>query len=469
MFRRILIIAALCCALPIPAAADSPALMGAMGLITVPSARMDPSGTVRAHVGMAEPYVHATASVQIAEPLYIGVRQSARTSSLRGDPDRLYPGVDLRLRLLKESTYVPDVTLGLQSAIGHRRMAAEYLVLSKRYEDWDFTGGVAWGRLGNAAHISNPLKAVSHHFGKRRALDGEMPNGPEDWFTGEDVGFFAGIEYDAPWIEGLSIKAEWGADRYIAEQAAFGHDAPEPWALGVAYQPKDWVNIGAALIGGDRVMASLSLQSPIKKWFGRSDKIDTPQPLRPHRAGLAIPGEITQAAAAQNIMLADTNNNHELIWTRMEADPHTSLPRQLGRAGRAIANSGGTSVEAIEITPMLYGLRGPSVRLLRRDLEQAFARDNGSPQEIWRNAVFNRPEAKKRDGYFKPRLADARENLRVIWDTQMSLAEEDNGVLYRTGIIAETRQQLTRNLMTGAGLRVNLAGNLEKLNLVRPR
>ena len=103
LLRRLFLITALCCSVPLPAAADSPSLMGPLGLITIPSARMDEPGMARAQFAAAEPYIHAHAGVQIAAPLHIALRQSARTSSLSEDPDRLYPGVDLRLRLVKEN------------------------------------------------------------------------------------------------------------------------------------------------------------------------------------------------------------------------------------------------------------------------------------------------------------------------------------------------------------------------------
>lgn len=442
--------------------------MGPLGLVTVPSARMDPPGTVRLQAAAAEPYAHAVASVQLAAPLNIAVRQSARMTSLRRDPERLYPGIDLRLRLLRENAVAPDITLGLQSAIGHRRMAAEYLSLSKRYGDFDFTGGIAWGRLGSAAHMSNPLKALGDHFGKKRAADGDMPNSPADWFTGEDIGFFAGLQYDTPWIEGLSLKAEWGADRYVAESAAFDHDAPHPWAVGVSYSPTSWVNIGAGLIGGDRVMASLSLQGGLDSWRGRPYRTDDTPALRPYRTGLALPREMVRAAATDHTVLRDLNMNRDMVWTRLEADRTAPLPRQWGHAARAIANHAGPDAAAIEITPMIYGLRGPSVRLMRRDLEQTLAHHNGSPQEIWRNAQINAPA---RDDYYRPapwRFADMLKNIRYIWDTQTSLSEEDRGVLYRTGLVVETERMLTRHLMAGGGLRVNIADNLEKLNALRP-
>jgi hypothetical protein len=472
LFRRLLIIAApvaiMCCSAPVPAAADSPSLMGPLGLIAVPSARMDEPGTIRAHVGMAEPYIHAHAGAQLAAPLYVGVRQSARSSSINQDPDRLYPGVDIRLRLLKENAYVPDITLGLQSATGHKRMAAEYIAATKRIENFDITGGIAWGRLGSAAHMTNPMKAFGNHFGKARSYDGEEPNAPENWFTGPDIGFFAGVEYDTPWVDGLSLKAEWGADRYAAERAAFNHDAPEPWAVGASYTPKDWVTMGIGLIGGDRLLASLSLQNPLKKWPGRASPKNTPETVRPVRTGEAVPGEIEQRAVAQQMVLAGTDTDGRTIWTWMENDPHIPVPRQIGRAARSIANHGGQSAEAIEITPMLYGLRGPSVRLLRRDIEQAFAQNNGSPPEIWRNAVIAHGNDAERPRPFRMRLADAREKLRLIGDTQGSLSEEDSGTLYRTGIIAETRQQLSRTLMLGGAVRVNLKSNLKRLNEYRP-
>jgi hypothetical protein len=442
--------------------------MGPLGLITVPSARMDEPGMTRAQLSAAEPYIHAHTGVQIAAPLAIGIRQSARSVSMSEDPDRLYPGIDLRLRLVKESAYVPDITIGLQSATGHRRMAAEYIAATKRIDNFDITGGIAWGRLGSAAHMSNPLKAINDHFGKARPLDGEEPNGPEDWFTGPDIGFFAGIEYDTPWVDGLSLKAEWGADRYAAERAAFNHDSPAPWAIGASYRPRDWVNLGLGLIGGDRIMASLSLQSPLKKWFGHGDRKTTPEPVRPLRAGEMTPGTIEQRAVAQDLVLTGTGGDGRTIWTWMETEPSIPLPRQIGRAVRSIANHGGADAEAIEITPMLYGLRGPSVKLLRRDLEQAFAYNNGSPQEIWRNAELRHGNDAERPRPFQMRLADAREKLRLIWDTQGSLSEEDSGTLYRTGILAETRQQLSRTLMLGGAFRANLKSNLKRLNEYRP-
>src|SRR5690554_1425220 len=76
---------------------------GPLGLNTVPSARMDETGTMRAGLSTLDPYVHGFIGFQLADPLYINLRQSAEVSNLNGDADRLYPGVDFKLRLLTET------------------------------------------------------------------------------------------------------------------------------------------------------------------------------------------------------------------------------------------------------------------------------------------------------------------------------------------------------------------------------
>ena len=209
----------------------SPALTGFLGLNTVPSARMDKVGTVRMGASTLDPYMHGYIGIQIAEPLHINVRQTAEVSNLTENPKALYPGVDLKLRLIKETATRPEISLGLQAAFGHKRMAGEYIALSKRYNNFDFTTGLGWGRFGSAGHLNNPFKSLSSHFEHDRNPDSDLPNTPNDWFTGDKIGIFAGVEYFLPY-DGLSLKLDYGADRYTAEKSNFNYKAPAPWGIG---------------------------------------------------------------------------------------------------------------------------------------------------------------------------------------------------------------------------------------------
>lgn len=480
---KIIIFALFCTALPVMAGAQAArlaanrqpttSLMGPLGLNTVPSARMDSAGTVRAGTTFMDPYVQAHIGMQIAKPLYISLRQTALSSDIDGNAERLYPGVDFKLRLLEESAHVPEIAIGLQSAFGHKRMAAEYLAATKRYGNFDFTGGMAWGRLGSAAHVGNPLKSISEHFGKKRDLDGEMPNEMRDWFTGEDIGFFAGVEYFPPWADGLSFKADWGADRYVREAAANGYNAPKPWSVGLNLHTLPWMNVGAALVGGEMVMGTVTFQGPFSGWPLRDAQQADPVMMRPYRTGLALPDEMERSAAREDITLYDTSRDIHRATSFMEIDGHTPLPQEMGRAARHMANHAGESVEALEIVPTHYGLRGPMVRLMRTDLERAFIHGQGSPQEIWRNTeiVENLSENIHGPAWKQPfhngLLKGLASRLSLVIDNRLTLSEEENGALYRSSAVLEEKYQTGAHVMTGGAFRLDLKNNLYNLNEYR--
>ncbi|MCB1562028.1 MAG: YjbH domain-containing protein [Alphaproteobacteria bacterium] len=451
----------------------SPSIAGPLGLNTVPSARMDEDGMLRASVSTLDPYVHSTLGVQLAPPLYIALRQSAETSDINDNARRLYPGVDLKLRLIEEGRARPAIALGLQSAVGHKRMAGEYLALSKRYKAFDFTGGIGWGRYGSAAHLDNPLKSLHSHFGQDRPLDGENPSGPALWFTGEKIGLFGGVEYFTP-FEGLSFKLDIGADRYEAEKAAFAYNVPAPWAVGLNYSPARWMDISVGAQGTDKIMGRLSLQGLAGHWrdkaAGYGDGFERAK-LNPARTGTAQPSRAALSADKEFIILSDVQTDGLDMHASMKLRPVLSTPYQLGRAAIHMANHAGPSAESLKITPTLMGLYGPSVLLMRRDFERALTRKQGSAEEIWHNAEFDASSRKlfhKQNRFFEfwNEIFDSQWTL----DQQISLSEEDHGVLSRTALLAEAKGPSLFGLLdTGYGLRWNAAHNLKGINAVRGR
>lgn len=444
----------------------SPMITGPMGLNTVPSARMAPAGTASFGVSTLDPYAHGYIGFQIAEPLYINLRQSAEMSNLNEDADRLFPGMDLKLRLLEESAYVPALSIGLQSLVGHKRMAGEYVALSKRHNDFDFTLGMGWGRYGTAGHFSNPLKGLFSHFGKRRGTDGEFPNEPDDWFTGEKIGFFGGIEYFTPY-DGLSLKLDVGADRYSAEQSSFNFETPAPWGIGINYKPTDWADISIGAQGTEKVMGRLSLHAPINGWPFGKDTGAAPY-MRPYRTELALPAHMQMSAQNDNIHLYDVkSDNLYKVSANLEIAPGTPTPQQIGRAIRHMSNHAGPAVEEFEIRPTSMNLRGPSVSLMRRDVEMAVTRNQGSPQEIWHSASFTLGNQEQPQHFMSSHQPT---NLHLLLDNDVSLSEEDHGLLYRTSLIGEGRMSNFLGLITsGAALRLNVHDNLDKLDKFRPR
>lgn len=444
---------------------------GMLGLNTIPSARMDDAGTVRLGASTVDPYIHSFLGFQIAEPLYVSLRQTGEVSSIDEEAKALYPGMDLKLQLLKEGEYTPQVALGLQSAYGHKRQAGEYIAASKRWGDFDFTGGVGWGRYGMAGHLSNPLKAVAKHFGKQRSFVNENPNTHDHWFTGENVGFFGGLEYFTP-VEGLSFKLDYGSDTYDIEKRVDGFKLSSPWAAGINYSPPrfDFANLQLGVQGGDKVMARLSFHGNAGKIPFKSYRDTTPQYFRPFRTKEAYPGAALMDAQGQNIALYDAKMRERTMSAKLSLDPNWPAPMQLGRAVRALSNESGSDIEKIEISTEMNALKGPKITFIRKDFERALTNNHGSPEEIWQNAEISEPDLKSQQagaGSVK-RAALKSFALKLILDNQISLAEEDHGALYRSDVLADiSGPEFFGLLHTGARLRFRIKDNLDKLDRTR--
>ena len=438
---------------------------------------MDPAGTLRFTTATLDPYLHRAVGFQIASPVFISLRQTSEVSSLTDEPDALYPGIDLKFRLLKETRSRPEIAVGMQSAFGHKRMAGEYIAASKRWRNFDFTAGMGWGRFGSAGHFDNPLKGLGHFGGARdneNNGDGDSPNTPDDWFTGNDAGFFAGVEYQTPWQD-ISLKLDYGADRYEAERAAFNYDRPAPWSAAAVLSPTDWMSLSVGVQGTDKVMARLSLQGSPEGWpFSKNPK-DAPPHFRAYRTAMAQPAAMEVAAQKSNMVLYDAGlDGRETAQTKLQMHNRTSGPQQIGRAARHMSNEAGPLAEELIVAPRRFGLKGPSVKLLRRDFEQALGRNAGSPQEIWHNAQIVRdktwrwpvfsPEAYEDHAQYKTPRG------RLILDNRASLSEQDSTALYRSALIAEFEGlRPHRFLHNGFGLRLNLADNLDRLADIRPQ
>ena len=419
----------------------SPAISGFLGLNTVPNARMDKTGTIRAGISTLDPFVHGFIGVQLAKPLYLQLRQTSQTSGIFHDTDKLLPGADFKLRLTQENAHRPAIVLGVQSAIGHKRMAGEYLALSKRYKNADFTAGLGWGRYGTAAHIENPLGLLHSHFKKRRDIINEDPNTPADWFTGESVGFFGGIEYFLP-VRGLSLKLDYGADRYTAQSALLNYDRPSPWGAGLSYSYNDWAQASVGIQGTDRVMGRISIKSSPAKWpFTYNDNALSPQ-------------------------ISGIDTSTDQYRANIHLPKHAASPHHIGIAAANAITTDHPTFKEISLTLKSENLTGPTINLLKTDIENAAYNNNRSPNEIWQNTSITSESTLKQR---MPRKAAPDINVTLGIENQLSLSEEDSGILYRSSALIGAKTATSLGFMGVARLRVNLSDNLEKLHDLRPK
>lgn len=434
---------------------------------------MNETGTITTGIAATDPYINIFAGIQIAKPLSITIRQTAEVSNPLKDPNRFFPGIDAKLRLAEETEQTPAIAIGITAATGHTRTSGEYIAASKRFGNFDFTAGLGWGRYGSALQIDNPLKSISSHFSKNRNLDSEIPNEPSDWFTGDSIGVFGGVEYFTP-LKGLSLKADIGADRYEAERAAFNFDAPAPWSIGANY---NWqtkhatIDTSIAAQGINRVMARLAISQNLKNWFKPAPPENT-VPMAKYRTNTAFSNQHIEIAAERDkISLQSTTQTELEIQTTLTLSPHHNTPAQIRNAAIHIANTTKPSIETITITPVSLGIQGPAISLQRTDLENAIAHNQGSAEEIWHGSEII---AGQHAGLTKRRrIKEVNRGIlpfKLTLDEQISLAEEDSGILHRTSIISQfILPRKFGYLDSGASIRLNIADNLDRLDSIRPR
>ena len=115
------------------------------------------------------------------------------------------------------------------------------------------------------------------------------------------------------------------------------------------------------------------------------------------------------------------------------------------------------------------GLKGPKIRLIRHDIDNAVSQTSGSPEEIWRDVQFlNSTREKISFKNFFKELKNTQIDYRFILDNQISLSEDDTTILYRSSALLDNKIMLPYGLILGNESRINLVDNLDNIQNTRP-
>jgi len=166
---------------------------------------------------------------------------------------------EVKVKLLEESDYLPDVSVGIRDLLGTGAWGSEYVVASKRIgENLDVTAGIGWGRLAERAVASNPLIHVDSAFGVREADVGL--GGTVSWkslFRGPDIGAFGGLRYRIPQWR-VDLLAAYNSDSYARERAFGTIPDADPVSFGVEWEATPGVRLTASWQQGNQFALKLS-------------------------------------------------------------------------------------------------------------------------------------------------------------------------------------------------------------------
>ncbi|WP_370215916.1 YjbH domain-containing protein [Idiomarina sp.] len=241
---------------------------GGVGLMQMPTARMNRPGEFTLSYYDNEEYRRMALSMQMfpwleATIRYNDVRTRLYSSTPEFSGDQTYKdrGVDVKFRLIEESRWVPELSVGLRDLAGTGKFAGEFVVASKRYESLDFTLGIGWGNLGTSDSLTNPFCELSDEFCTRSGAVSDTGGSLEadKWFRGS-AAIFAGVEYQTPW-EPLSLKVEYEGNDYSEEFSGTPITQDSRFNFGAHYRLGDNVNVQISYERGNTWMFGFNFRT----------------------------------------------------------------------------------------------------------------------------------------------------------------------------------------------------------------
>ena len=325
---------------------------GGVGLLQTPTARMAEEGMLYFNANRTEPYSRYSVTVQPLPWLEGSIRYIAITNrdygdeSFSGDQSLKDKAADLKLRLWRESYWLPELALGFRDVAGTGLFSSEFIVANKRFHDLDFSLGVAWGYIGNRGDFGNPLGVFSDKY-RERNTETEGTGGDfsfDNYFSGRPA-IFGGVEYQTPW-DPLRLKLEMDGNDYQSEPQSNNQDQDSRFNVGAVYQLRPGIDLTASWQRGNTAMFGISFYTNLKN-PGPAKLLDpAPEPRRPLSTGVSgsqvdwadVSARLQDNAgfSVEQISVKD----RELIVTG-EQTTFRNEAQGLGRASRILDNSTG--------------------------------------------------------------------------------------------------------------------------------
>ena len=368
---------------------------GETGLLEIPSARFMGEGGLKLGISASYPheYTYMVASpFSWLEATYRYAEQKNLKygpSTYSGNQTNKDKGFDVKVKLLNESYYLPNIAIGIRDIGGTGVFAGEYIVGSKRFKQLDVSIGLGWGSLGQAGNIKNPLISLDERFMSRGSNQGEGGKFMVlDWFSGERSAVFGGLEYSLQRY-GLNFKVE-----YDTTFPDLGYSGPalevnSRFNFGVTRSLGEWIDLGLSYERGSQVRFSFTM----KGFFGEKElvpKIDSPKKVIP--LNKAQKDEISsdkrlfyrslnRSLREESLYIQGATYKEDSIDVLIGQTRFRSYPRAVGRAARITSALSPDEVKKLNIVMMNGDLEVSSILLDREEFDKA-NNYNSSPLEI---------------------------------------------------------------------------------------
>ena len=453
---------------------------GGVGLMQMPTGRMAKEGDFSFSLNQNQEYQFYSVSLQLMPWLESTIRYTqvedvlySSSESFSGDTKYTDKGIDLKIRLLEEDLWLPEVSMGLRDIGGTGLFDGEFIAATKRFGNFDFTLGLGWGYLGTQDNISSPFCSFSTSYCNR--VTGYSDNGGSidysRWFTGT-ASVFGGVEYQTPY-QPLRLKLEYDANDYSDDfpvtKSGIDMTQENPWNVGAVYALGKSADIRLSYERGTTLTFGFSLSTNFNTM--QSPIFDDPIPPLGNQQATTLDkvdwteldNELRKIAGYKaEKVYAEENNSVSIIASQSK---YRDREVAAERAAAVLSNHLPTDISAYKITETKKNIPVKSTLISSSDYRKIATADYFNP--TIKDALLELPPEYQNQN---DPIYDTFDPLNIGFSPNFtqSIGSPESFYIYTFKVIGGASYWLNNNLEVSSSVALNLIDNLDELNFSIP-
>ena len=338
---------------------------GTLGLFSSPSARFLDEGSLGFAWNHMQPYLRGSliaypfnwleASFQYTD---INNQLYSEFATFSGNQTFKDKSFDIKLKILNERDFAPALALGFRDFAGTGIFSSEYIVASKKVNNFDITFGLGWGMLsGN--DIANPFVKISDDFKVRKTVEGTKGGEftVDSYFSGE-MGSFGGIEWFLPHLNGARLKIEYDGIDYSKEGFPPIKQASK-FNAGIVYPVSKGLHLKLGIIRGNTLNFGFTFSANFSKKNSFIPKLDPHKPVENADTIKMINTDNDEflfksslkflADNSLHVQAASVDHDAGELEIAFSQNKHASYVRSIGRVARVLDDISPYNIKSFKI------------------------------------------------------------------------------------------------------------------------
>ena len=442
---------------------------GGVGLLQTPTARMAPAGELSLNANRTEPYTRYSLSLQPLDWLEGTFRYTSISNrmygsqALSGDQSYKDKAVDVKARLWQESHWLPEVALGFRDIGGTGLFSSEYFVANKRYNNLDFSLGIAWGYIGNRGDLDNPLGYIDDSFDTRPDAEGTGDVNTSSYFRGSPA-LFGGVVYQTPWAP-LSLKLEFDGNDYKHEPQGNNQVQDSPINIGAVYKLNENIDLTAGWERGNTALFGITLhtnfvsrKAPVKTYDPPAQPLPTRIPSKPlDQVDWAEVSKNLESNAGYKVERIAQRDSELMVYG--EQSKYFYAAKGAGRASRILDNSANDEIQWFTLVNKRYDMPVEETSVPRSTFRNVVNNEQDLV-DLHRTTEVNRATAHYDKTLYQQKPDPFTYGFGLGY--QQNLGGPDGFLLYQISAYAEGQYRFTPSTWASGGISANLLNNYDK-------